>query len=157
MLKRLPPREREIVDLLYERGDLTVAEISESLIGQPSGSAVRTMLSRLEHKGFVRRTDSSKGYLYRPAVPDSQARKTALKELVRVFFHGSSAGAAFLSHFVGKTPWVHLDIAGTAWGAEERDYQGGSGGTGVGVRLLVRWLESRAERPRARARARRRS
>lgn len=94
MLKRLPPREREILDLLYERGDLTVAEISESLLGQPSGSAVRTMLSRLEKKGFVRRTDSSKGYLYRPAVPDSQARKTALKELVRVFFRGSSAGAA---------------------------------------------------------------
>lgn len=94
MLKRLPPREREIVDLLYERGDLTVAEISVALPGQLSGSAVRTMLSRLEHKGFVRRTDGSKGYLYRPAVPDSQARKTALKELVRVFFHGSPAGAA---------------------------------------------------------------
>ena len=94
MLKRLPPREREIVDLLYERGDLTVAEISVALLGRPSGSAVRTMLSRLEHKGFVRRTDSAKGHLYRPALPDGQARKTALKELVRVFFHGSPAGAA---------------------------------------------------------------
>ncbi|KRA84313.1 BlaI/MecI/CopY family transcriptional regulator [Altererythrobacter sp. Root672] len=94
MLKKLPPREREIVDLLYERGDLTVAEISEALPGQLSGSAIRTMLSRLEHKGFVRRTESSKGHLYRPAVPDSQARKTALKDLVRVFFHGSPAGAA---------------------------------------------------------------
>jgi len=57
---------------------------------------------------------------------------------------GSSAGAAFLSHFVSKTPWAHLDIAGTAWGADERDYQGGSGGTGVGVRLLLEWLERRA-------------
>ena len=57
---------------------------------------------------------------------------------------GSSAGAAFLSHFVAKTPWAHLDIAGTAWGADERDYQGGSGGTGVGVRLLLHWLEQRA-------------
>jgi BlaI family transcriptional regulator, penicillinase repressor len=94
MLKKLPPREGEIVDLLYERGDLTVAEISEALLGQPSGSAVRTMLGRLEHKGFVRRTDSSKGHLYRPAVPEGQARKSALKELVRVFFHGSPAGAA---------------------------------------------------------------
>ena len=94
MLKKLPPREREIVDLLYERGTLTVAEIAEALPGQPSGSAVRTMLSRLEHKGFVRRADSAKGYLYRPAVPDSQAGKTALKDLVRVFFHGSPAGAA---------------------------------------------------------------
>ena len=94
MLKKLPPREREIVDLLYERGDLTVAEIAAALAGQPSGSAVRTMLSRLEHKGFVRRADSPNGYLYRPAVPDSQARKTALGDLVRVFFHGSPAGAA---------------------------------------------------------------
>ena len=93
-MKKLPPREREIVDLLYERGDLAVAEISAALPGQPSGSAVRTMLSRLEHKGFVRRTDSPRGYLYRPAVPDSQARKTALKELVRVYFRGSPAGAA---------------------------------------------------------------
>ena len=94
MLKKLPPREREIVDLLHERGDLTAAEISVALYGQRSGSAVRTMLGRLEHKGFVRRSDSSKGYLYHPAVPDSQARKTALKELVRVFFHGSPTGAA---------------------------------------------------------------
>jgi leucyl aminopeptidase len=62
---------------------------------------------------------------------------------------GSSAGAAFLSHFVGKTPWAHLDIAGTAWGVDERDYQGGSGGTGVGVRLLLAWLGARAQaRPR---------
>ena len=94
MLKKLPPREREIVDLLYEQGDLTAAEISVALYGQPSGSAARTMLGRLEHKGFVRRSDSPKGHLYRPAVTDSQARKTALKELVRVFFRGSPTGAA---------------------------------------------------------------
>lgn len=94
MSKRLPPREREIVDLLYERGDLTAAEISVALYGRPGGSAVRTMLGRLEHKGFVRRTDGAKGYIYHPAVPDSQARKTAMKELVRVFFSGSPAGAA---------------------------------------------------------------
>jgi leucyl aminopeptidase len=56
---------------------------------------------------------------------------------------GASAGAAFLSHFVSeKTPWVHLDIAGAAWGAEDRDYQGGPQGTGVGVRLLAHWIES---------------
>lgn len=94
MSKGLPPREREIVNLLYERGELTAAEISVAIYGQPGGSAVRTMLGRLEHKGFVCRADSSKGYLYRPAVPDSQARNTALKELVRVFFSGSPASAA---------------------------------------------------------------
>jgi leucyl aminopeptidase len=56
---------------------------------------------------------------------------------------GSSAGAAFLAPFVGSTDWAHLDIAGTAWGGSNRDWVGGSLGSGVGTRLLVRYLESR--------------
>ena len=55
---------------------------------------------------------------------------------------GSSTGGAFLSYFVGETPWAHLDIAGSAWGSAQRDYQGGDQGTGVGVRLLIDYLES---------------
>jgi leucyl aminopeptidase len=57
---------------------------------------------------------------------------------------GSSIGAAFLAHFVGVKPWAHLDIAGTAWGGLNRDWVGGPMGSGVGVRLLMRWLEARA-------------
>ncbi len=53
---------------------------------------------------------------------------------------GSTAGAAFLSHFVGDMKWAHLDIAGAAWGVDDRDYQGGAKGTGVGVRLLTDWI-----------------
>lgn len=53
---------------------------------------------------------------------------------------GSIAGAAFLSQFVGDTEWSHLDIAGTAWNQAARDYTGGSGGTGVGTRLLIEYL-----------------
>jgi leucyl aminopeptidase len=58
--------------------------------------------------------------------------------------NGASAGAAFLSHFVGSTEWCHLDIAGTAWGGLARDWVGGAQGSGVGTRLLLAWLESRA-------------
>src|SRR5215213_3976396 len=94
MLNKLPPRERQIVNLLYERGDLAVSDICEALPDQPSGSAIRTMLKRLEDKGFVRRTESERGFLYSPAVADSVARKNALSEIVRVFFNGSPAGAA---------------------------------------------------------------
>lgn len=54
---------------------------------------------------------------------------------------GSSTGGAFLSYFVGDTSWAHMDIAGSAWGAADRDYQGGAVGTGVGVRLLLDYLE----------------
>lgn len=43
--------------------------------------------------------------------------------------------ASFLEEFVGETPWVHLDIAGTAWDVG-REYVG-KGATGYGVRLLI--------------------
>jgi predicted transcriptional regulator len=94
MLSKLPPRERQIVDLLYERGEMAVADVCEALPDQPSGSAVRTMLKRLEDKGYVHRHESDRGFLYTPAVADSVARKSALSEVVRVFFNGSAAGAA---------------------------------------------------------------
>ena len=94
MLSKLPPRERQIVDLLYERGSMAVAEVCEALPDRLSGSAVRAMLQRLERKGYVRREDSDRGFLYTPAVADSVARKSALSEVVRVFFNGSAAGAA---------------------------------------------------------------
>ena len=94
MLSKLPPRERQIVDLLYERGAMAVAEICDSLPDRLSGSAVRAMLQRLERKGFVQREDSDRGFLYEPVVADAVARKSALSEVVRVFFNGSAAGAA---------------------------------------------------------------
>ena len=94
MLNKLAPRERQIVDLLYERGELAVSEICESLPVNLSGSAVRAMLKRLEDKGYVGRSDSERGFLYSPTLPDAVVRKTALSDVVRVFFNGSAAGAA---------------------------------------------------------------
>ena len=94
MLSKLPPRERQIVDILYERGALAVADICEALPDQLSGSAVRAMLKRLEDKGFVQRSESERGFLYSPVVSDSVAKKSALSEIVRVFFNGSPASAA---------------------------------------------------------------
>ena len=94
MLNKLPPRERQIVDLLYQRSDLTVSDICDSLPDNPSGSAVRTMLKRLEDKGYVRRSDSERGFVYSPVVADTVARKTALSDVVRTFFNGSPTSAA---------------------------------------------------------------
>jgi leucyl aminopeptidase len=54
---------------------------------------------------------------------------------------GSSTAAAFLQAFVGETPWVHLDIAGTGWTASASGYQP-KGATGVGVRLVVEAIRS---------------
>jgi predicted transcriptional regulator len=94
MLDKLPPRERQIVDLLYAGGDATVAELCGKLPVPLSASAVRAMLSRLEAKGFVRRRASDRGYLFTPSVPETAAKQSALKQLVRVFFNDSPASAA---------------------------------------------------------------
>ena len=94
MLSKLPPRERQIVDILYERGPLLVSDVCEALPDQLSGSAVRAMLKRLEDKGFVQRSESDKGFVYCPVLSDVVAKKSALSEIVRVFFNGSPASAA---------------------------------------------------------------
>ncbi|AWN81840.1 leucyl aminopeptidase [Candidatus Cardinium hertigii] len=52
---------------------------------------------------------------------------------------GSITAALFLKQFVQKTPWAHLDIAGTAWREQACAYHG-AGATGFGVRLLVDWI-----------------
>ena len=55
---------------------------------------------------------------------------------------GTITAGAFLKEFVGDTPWCHLDIAGTAWGPKEPDYQPKVGATGVAVRLIYHLLEN---------------
>jgi leucyl aminopeptidase len=56
----------------------------------------------------------------------------------------SAYAASFLEEFVDGTPWVHLDIAGTAWDQDNREYVG-KGATGWGVRLLVELARRQAE------------
>ena len=94
MLPQLPPRERQIVDLLYQQGSRTVADICRALPDPLTGSAVRAMLRRLEDKGVVRREDSDRGHVYSPTMPDNQARRTVLSQVVQTFFKGSPVSAA---------------------------------------------------------------
>ena len=58
---------------------------------------------------------------------------------------GSITAGLFLKQFVKKTPWAHIDIAGTSWQKKAKGYNP-SQGTGVGVRLLVQWLEELLEK-----------
>jgi leucyl aminopeptidase len=58
---------------------------------------------------------------------------------------GSITAAQFLQRFVNKTPWVHIDIAGTAFGSPQTDINK-SWGVGWGVRLLDRLVEDYYER-----------
>jgi predicted transcriptional regulator len=93
-LQKVPPRERELLDLLYRHGDSTVAELGAALAKPLSASALRTMLSRLEAKGMVARRQSDGGWVYSVALPRERARASLLRYLVNTFFGGSAARAA---------------------------------------------------------------
>jgi len=64
-----------------------------------------------------------------------------LANIGRTYQGGSITAALFLREFVGGLPWAHLDIAGPAR-ADADDDEVTKGGTGYGVRLLLRWLEA---------------
>ncbi len=56
-------------------------------------------------------------------------------------YGGSITAAMFLKEFVGDTPWIHLDIAGTAWADEVKPWQA-KGPTGIAVRTITEWARS---------------
>src|SRR5437867_13234256 len=86
----LSRRERQIIDVLYNRGRATAAEVMGELPGDPSYSTVRTQLRVLEQKGHVAHQEEGPRYVYAPAVPRRSARKSALRHLVETFFDGSA-------------------------------------------------------------------
>ena len=74
---------------------------------------------------------------------DIKSKVADIKNIGNGPLAGTITAGAFLKEFVGDTPWVHFDIAGTAWGPKEPSYQPKNGATGVAVRLVYNLLESR--------------
>ena len=66
-------REREILDILYQRGKASASEVRDAMDDAPSNSAVRTLLRVLEEKGHVRRRAEGLKYVYAPAVAKEKA------------------------------------------------------------------------------------
>src|SRR5688572_26487323 len=93
--EKLSRREREIMDVLFAIGEHASAEdIRERLSDPPSYSAVRAMLAKLEAKGHIRHREEGLKYVYSPVTSRAAARRTALQQLVRVFFGGSRSETA---------------------------------------------------------------
>ena len=85
----LSRRERQIMDLLYQRGRSSASEIHQALPDPPSYSAVRAKLRVLEEKGHVRHEEESLRYVYLPTLAPDRARRSALRHVVDTFFNGS--------------------------------------------------------------------
>lgn len=93
ILTNLGRRERQIVEAVYRLGRATVSDVLAELPDPPSYSAVRAMLGKLEAKGYVKHREDGPRYMYTPAVPTENARRTALKHMVNTFFDGSAEQA----------------------------------------------------------------
>jgi len=85
----LSRRERQIMDILYERGKASAAEVRVAMGEAPGYSAVRAMLRTLEEKGHIRHEADGLKYVYRPVMEKDKAKRSAVKHLLRTFFGDS--------------------------------------------------------------------
>ena len=107
----LSRRERQIMDIVYSRGQATAADVQEGLPDPPGYSAVRAMLRLLEEKGYLKHEQDGPRYLFKPTLAREKARKSALKQMLETFFDGSTeqAVAALLNLSKSKLDKDELD------------------------------------------------
>lgn len=89
----LGPRERQIMEIVYRRGQATAEEVRSELPDPVSNSAVRGMLRLLEEKGHLRHEQQGVRYVYLPARDPEQIRRSALHAVVDTFFNDSASAA----------------------------------------------------------------
>ena len=70
---RLSGRERQIMDIVYARGEATATHVLADMADPPSRTAVRTFLRILEEKGHLKHRKEGREYVYRPIRPRTQA------------------------------------------------------------------------------------
>lgn len=107
--QKLTRREREIMDVLFRLGQASGEEIRGRLLDPPSYSAVRAMLVRLEGKGHIRHHEEGLRYVYAPTTSPAAARRSALQQLVRVFFRGSATQA--VTALLKQESWTEDELA----------------------------------------------
>lgn len=89
----LSRRERQIMDVLYARGEASVLQIQSELPEAPTANAVRTMLHILSDKGLLKRRKQGREVIYAPRKRRGKAGASALKHVVETFFDGSFVNA----------------------------------------------------------------
>jgi len=110
-LASLSRRERQIMEILYQHGKASAAEVREAMSDAPGYSAVRAMLRILEEKGHVKHQAEGLKYVYVPTVARDKVKRTAVKHLMETFFNGSP------EHVVAAL----LDVSSTKLSSEELD------------------------------------
>ena len=85
----LTDRESDLMDILWERGASTVAEVQKELEDELAYTTVLSILQTLERKGYVGHQEEGRAHRYRPLIERDAARRSALKHLTAKLFRGS--------------------------------------------------------------------
>lgn len=93
-------RELEVMQVLWERGPATVAEVRDALPDVMARTTVLTVLRRLEEKGHVGHEEGGRAHRYFPLVERQEVRESALERLVRRLFQGSPE--LLLTHLISN-------------------------------------------------------
>ena len=107
----LSRRERQIMDVVYQRGAITANQLLTLMPDPPSSSAIRTLLRILEEKGHLRHRRDGVRFIYTPTRPQKDAAQHALTHLVKTFFGGSveKVVSALVSESDGRLSDDELD------------------------------------------------
>ena len=91
--QNLSRRERQIMDVIYARGEASVVEVAEGLADPPGVTAVRTMVTILEEKGHLTHTKRGREFIFQPTVPRKRAGRSAMRRVLQTFFDDSLESA----------------------------------------------------------------
>ena len=94
----LTDREADVMQILWDHGPLTVAEVRKHLTDDLAYTTVLTILRVLETKGYVSHEEEGRVHRYLASVQQQAARKSALRHLTSKLFKGSSE--LLFSHLV---------------------------------------------------------
>ena len=85
-----PPRELEVMSVLWRLGSATVTEVRDALPEKLAYTSVLSALQTLEEKGYVRHAAEGRAYRYFPLVEAERAGGSALARIRDAIFHGSA-------------------------------------------------------------------
>jgi len=88
-LSNLSIRERQIMEIVYQKGEITASELGKILPDSLSNPTLRTQLRVLERKGHIKHKEKGLRYVYYPVQKIEKVKKLALEHLIETFFNGS--------------------------------------------------------------------
>jgi BlaI family transcriptional regulator, penicillinase repressor len=81
--------ERELLELIWQRGETTADQLRESLPRPLKDSTIRTILRRLEEKGYLSHTVDLRTFVYRPTQSRQTVASRAVRRIAEWFCEGS--------------------------------------------------------------------